>query len=97
MNWVWFIGGTWVVAGVAVATVIGRLIHLATLTAEDGHQGDVAKVGAPYPAAGAAIELHSASIRRTNPSPTASGRSPPIAGCLSSADRAPAEHEPQLG
>jgi hypothetical protein len=35
MNWVWLMGGTWLAAGIVIAFLIGRSIHLADLEAED--------------------------------------------------------------
>jgi hypothetical protein len=92
MNWVWFIGGTWIVVGLGLATLIGRSIHVATLRAEGRNTDDVVPVVPPQAAAPAA-ERHPAAIRRQAAGPTGAGHSPLIAGCVSAAERAPAEHE----
>jgi hypothetical protein len=94
MSWAWVIGGTWIAVGLAVATIIGRSIHVATVKGEEGSQEALVPTADILPPAGViAIEQRSASIRRQNASPTGSASSPLVAGCVPPAERAPSERE----
>jgi hypothetical protein len=94
MTWVWFIAGTWLVAGIAVAVLIGRSIHLASIKAEHSEPDDYpVSAVVPLPPAPPTIEGRGPAARRQNSSPTAAPRSPLISGCVSPAARIPSEHE----
>lgn len=93
MNWVWFIGGTWIVVGLALATIIGRSIRLATLKGEGRYREEPPNTVAPPAPEAHAVRRSGAAVRRQKPSPVASAPSPFVAGCVSSAERAPADHE----
>ncbi len=94
MNWVWVIGGTWLTVGLALAVLIGRSIHLASVRAEHPDPEDVSPSAVvPLPASAPAIERRSPSIRRQNTSASAVAHSPLVGGCVSPTQRVPSERE----
>jgi hypothetical protein len=95
MNWVWFIGGTWIAVGIALALLIGRSIHLANLRAADTGPEDVpSSTVVPPPTAGApAIARHTALIRRRHSPLNFSAHAPLIGGCVSPTKRASSAHQ----
>ena len=65
MYWVWWIGGTWIVVGIALALVIGRSIHLAGHEAGiTGCEGVPLSPVVPPPAEAPTVERRTPRIRQ---------------------------------
>lgn len=94
MDWMWFIGGTWLVVGIALAVIIGRSIHLANTKA--GHSEPAERPAGTVvarPTTATVVERRRHGIRRPASSPAAAARSPLMGGCVSPAARIPSEKE----